>query len=319
MVAVVDGAADDPVAEWRGGRRGAAPARPGPDASARCRWSSPSRTCPRCASVAGRRQGAARGRPRADRRLRPRRDRARGAAGRAWTRRWPRRRPPKPLTRRRRRSASIASTRSTTGWQVVAEGDELPRARPPDRDRRGADRLRERRVTRPIPAPLERLGIDAELRRQGAGPGHHGPHRARSSSSGARTSDRPVGRRIVAGSGHDASARTSSRGRSHGPQRIGILGGTFDPPHVGHLWLATPGRRRHASLDRVLFMPAAQPPHKQGRSISPIVDRLLMTRLAIGGNDLFELTRSRWSAPGPRTPSTASRSCCAPTTMRRSS
>ena len=52
-------------------------------------------------------------------------------------------------------------------------------------------------------------------------------------------------------------------------------------------------------LDRVIFMPAAQPPHKQGRSISPIVDRLLMTRLAIGGNDRFELSTLEVGRPGP--------------------
>ncbi|HEX2141157.1 MAG TPA: nicotinate-nucleotide adenylyltransferase, partial [Candidatus Limnocylindria bacterium] len=45
------------------------------------------------------------------------------------------------------------------------------------------------------------------------------------------------------------------------PRRLGILGGTFDPPHVGHLWLATLAADV-LGLDRVLFMPAAQPPHK---------------------------------------------------------
>lgn len=83
-----------------------------------------------------------------------------------------------------------------------------------------------------------------------------------------------------------------------GPQRIGILGGTFDPPHVGHLWLASLAADT-MQLDRVIFMPAAQPPHKQGRSISPIVDRLLMTRLAIGGNDRFELSTLEVGRTGP--------------------
>ena len=98
----------------------------------------------------------------------------------------------------------------------------------------------------------------------------------------------------------DASARTAPEreGDSHGSHRIGILGGTFDPPHVGHLWLASLAADA-MELDRVIFMPAAQPPHKQGRSISPIVDRLLMTRLAIGGNDLFELTTLEVGRAGP--------------------
>jgi nicotinate-nucleotide adenylyltransferase len=82
------------------------------------------------------------------------------------------------------------------------------------------------------------------------------------------------------------------------PERIGILGGTFDPPHIGHLWLASLAAEAMA-LDRVIFMPAAQPPHKQGRRISPIVDRLLMTRLAIGGNDKFELSTLEVGRAGP--------------------
>ncbi|HEY8180380.1 MAG TPA: nicotinate-nucleotide adenylyltransferase [Candidatus Limnocylindria bacterium] len=82
------------------------------------------------------------------------------------------------------------------------------------------------------------------------------------------------------------------------PERIGILGGTFDPPHVGHLWLASLAADA-MELDRVIFMPAAQPPHKQSRRISPIVDRLLMTRLAIGGNDLFELSTLEVGRAGP--------------------
>ena len=98
----------------------------------------------------------------------------------------------------------------------------------------------------------------------------------------------------------DASARTAPEreGDSHGSHRIGILGGTFDPPHVGHLWLASLAADAMA-LDRVIFMPAPQPPHKQGRRISPIVDRLLMTRLAIGGNDLLELSTLEVGRAGP--------------------
>ena len=87
-------------------------------------------------------------------------------------------------------------------------------------------------------------------------------------------------------------------GDGHASHRIGILGGTFDPPHVGHLWLVTLAADA-MQLDRVLFMPAAQPPHKRGRAISPIVDRLLMTRLAIGGNDLFELSTLEVGRAGP--------------------
>jgi nicotinate-nucleotide adenylyltransferase len=82
------------------------------------------------------------------------------------------------------------------------------------------------------------------------------------------------------------------------PQRIGILGGTFDPPHVGHLWLATLAADT-LNLDRVLFMPAAQPPHKTGHLLSSAGDRLLMTRLAIAGDDTFELCPIEMERPGP--------------------
>lgn len=81
-------------------------------------------------------------------------------------------------------------------------------------------------------------------------------------------------------------------------QRIGILGGTFDPPHVGHLWLATLAADA-MGLERVLFMPAAQPPHKQGRVITSAANRLLMTRLAIGSESLLELSLIEMERSGP--------------------
>jgi nicotinate-nucleotide adenylyltransferase len=82
------------------------------------------------------------------------------------------------------------------------------------------------------------------------------------------------------------------------PERLGVLGGTFDPPHVGHLWLATLARDALA-LDRVLFLPASQPPHKRGRRLSSAADRLLMTRLAIAGDEAFELCPIEMERPGP--------------------
>jgi nicotinate-nucleotide adenylyltransferase len=81
-------------------------------------------------------------------------------------------------------------------------------------------------------------------------------------------------------------------------RRIGVLGGTFDPPHVGHLWLATLAADA-VGLDRVLFMPAAQPPHKGGQLVSRATDRLLMTRLAIAGDPGFELCPIEMERPGP--------------------
>jgi nicotinate-nucleotide adenylyltransferase len=82
------------------------------------------------------------------------------------------------------------------------------------------------------------------------------------------------------------------------PSRIGVLGGTFDPPHVGHLWLATLAADA-LGLDRVLFMPAGQPPHKSGQLVTRATDRLVMTRLAIAGDPLFDLCTIEVERPGP--------------------
>ena len=82
------------------------------------------------------------------------------------------------------------------------------------------------------------------------------------------------------------------------PRRVGVLGGTFDPPHVGHLWLASLAADG-LDLDRVLFMPAAKPPHKGERLISKATDRLLMTRLAIHTDPTFELCALELERPGP--------------------
>jgi nicotinate-nucleotide adenylyltransferase len=98
------------------------------------------------------------------------------------------------------------------------------------------------------------------------------------------------------GTGPDAALEPLTLDRD--PRRIGILGGTFDPPHVGHLWLATLAADAFG-LDRVLFMPAAQPPHKAGRVVTRATDRLIMTRLAIAGDPLFELCSIEMERPGP--------------------
>ena len=81
-------------------------------------------------------------------------------------------------------------------------------------------------------------------------------------------------------------------------ERLGLLGGTFDPPHVGHLWLATLARDA-LDLDRVLFLPAGTPPHKRRRRLSSAADRTLMTRLAIADDPAFELCPIETARPGP--------------------
>lgn len=70
--------------------------------------------------------------------------------------------------------------------------------------------------------------------------------------------------------------------------RLGILGGTFDPIHIGHL-AAARAAIECAHLDRVLFIPSAQPPHRADATASAR-DRLAMTRLAIAGEPRFEVS-----------------------------
>ncbi|HLF77691.1 MAG TPA: nicotinate-nucleotide adenylyltransferase [Dehalococcoidia bacterium] len=70
--------------------------------------------------------------------------------------------------------------------------------------------------------------------------------------------------------------------------RLGFLGGTFDPPHVGHLILAEVAREQ-LGLSKVLFIPAGDPWRKADREVSPAQHRLAMTRLAIEGNEAFEV------------------------------
>jgi nicotinate-nucleotide adenylyltransferase len=69
--------------------------------------------------------------------------------------------------------------------------------------------------------------------------------------------------------------------------RVGLFGGSFNPPHVGHLVLAEWAHAERA-LDRVLFVVAGQPPHKAPRPLAPAADRLRMVGLAIEGNPAFE-------------------------------
>jgi nicotinate-nucleotide adenylyltransferase len=80
--------------------------------------------------------------------------------------------------------------------------------------------------------------------------------------------------------------------------RVGILGGTFDPPHIGHLILAEEAWFQ-LQLDVVYFVPAGTPPHKRGQPISPAETRVAMVAAAIAGNDHLALLRSDVDRPGP--------------------
>ena len=79
---------------------------------------------------------------------------------------------------------------------------------------------------------------------------------------------------------------------------IGLLGGTFDPPHVGHLVLGECARVQ-LGLDRVCFMPAGDPWRKAARDVSSPSHRLAMTNLAIAGNPHFELDEREVERIGP--------------------
>ncbi len=80
--------------------------------------------------------------------------------------------------------------------------------------------------------------------------------------------------------------------------RIGVFGGTFDPPHVGHLILAQVALNA-LGLERVLFVPAAQPPHKQGQNLTAPLHRFAMLQRAIAGNPHFEISRVDMDRQGP--------------------
>lgn len=81
-------------------------------------------------------------------------------------------------------------------------------------------------------------------------------------------------------------------------KRIGIMGGTFDPIHLGHLMTAEAVRDSYG-LDKVLFIPAAQPPHKQQQQVTPAMHRYMMTVLATADNPHFMVSSLEMHRPGP--------------------
>lgn len=81
-------------------------------------------------------------------------------------------------------------------------------------------------------------------------------------------------------------------------ERLGLFGGTFDPPHVGHLILASEARSQ-LELTRVLWTVTPDPPHKQDQFITPLEHRLAMVKLAIQENPFFELSDIELNRPGP--------------------
>ena len=72
-------------------------------------------------------------------------------------------------------------------------------------------------------------------------------------------------------------------------ERVALFGGSFNPPHLGHLALAE-AARDEAQLSGVLWMPAATPPHKQGVDLPAATHRLALTRLATADHDRFSVS-----------------------------
>ena len=79
---------------------------------------------------------------------------------------------------------------------------------------------------------------------------------------------------------------------------LGVLGGTFDPIHLGHLILGEQVREQ-LGLDRVLFVPSARPPHKLGDRIADAEHRLAMVELAVTSNPHFAVSRRELDRVGP--------------------
>lgn len=81
--------------------------------------------------------------------------------------------------------------------------------------------------------------------------------------------------------------------------RIGIFGGTFDPPHLGHLILAMEAASQ-LSLDKVLWMVTPDPPHKQDQEITPVETRIQLVKAEIGRDPLFEVSRFELHLQSPQ-------------------
>jgi nicotinate-nucleotide adenylyltransferase len=82
------------------------------------------------------------------------------------------------------------------------------------------------------------------------------------------------------------------------PRMVGVFGGTFDPIHLAHLAVAE-SARDHLGLERVLFIPNGEPPHKPDRTVTPARDRLAMVRAAVAGNPAFEVSTVEVDRDGP--------------------
>jgi nicotinate-nucleotide adenylyltransferase len=79
--------------------------------------------------------------------------------------------------------------------------------------------------------------------------------------------------------------------------RVGLLGGTFNPPHLGHLVCAQEALAQ-LELDRVVFIPVYEPPHKEAERDPGVEHRVELCRRAVAGDDRFEVSRLEADKPG---------------------
>ena len=80
-------------------------------------------------------------------------------------------------------------------------------------------------------------------------------------------------------------------------QRIGIMGGTFNPIHKGHMAIVRAAKKQFR-LNKVIFVPSGTPPHKTSEYIAPKEDRFNMVRLVIAGKKDYQISRAEIDRPG---------------------
>lgn len=80
--------------------------------------------------------------------------------------------------------------------------------------------------------------------------------------------------------------------------KIGLFGGTFDPPHIGHLILASEAAYQF-DLSRLFWVLTPDPPHKQEQAITPLEHRLAMLQSMVADNPIFEISHLEIGRPGP--------------------
>src|SRR5215813_8525402 len=117
----------------------------------------------------------------------------------------------------------------------------------------------------------------------------------------ARSGTEVISRMVTPAPARWAGMRAGTIQRHEGPlamRRIGVMGGTFDPVHHGHL-VAASEVAHDFTLDEVVFVPTGEPYQKETRKVSPAEDRYLMTVIATASNPRFSVSRVDIDRPGP--------------------